>query len=146
MGFEAVMFDMDGVLVDSETCWMESRVEFAASLGKDWPLDDQHAVMGRNTVEWAAGMRDRLALEDMPLDVIIEPVRAGVVRRLEAHLPLLPGAIEAVRTAASRYPVALASGSPMTASPDSPWRCHRLAARTPASRRSQPVDYRDIKP
>jgi HAD superfamily hydrolase (TIGR01509 family) len=112
MGYDAVIFDMDGVLVDSETCWMESRVEFAASLGKDWTLDDQHAVMGRNTVEWAAGMRDRLALEDMPLDVIIEPVRAGVVRQLEAHLPLLPGAIEAVQTAASRYPVALASGSP----------------------------------
>lgn len=112
MLFDAVIFDMDGVLVDSEACWMESRVEFAASLGKVWTLDDQHAVMGRNTVEWAAGMRERLALGAMPLDEIIEPVRGGVIRRLEARLPLLPGALEAVQTAASRYPVALASGSP----------------------------------
>lgn len=112
MLFDAVIFDMDGVLVDSEAYWMESRMEFAASLGKVWTLDDQHAVMGRNTIEWAAGMRERLTLADMPLGDIIEPVRSGVIHRLEARLPLLPGAIEAVRTAASRYPVALASGSP----------------------------------
>ncbi len=112
MLFDAVIFDMDGVLVDSEAYWLESRVEFAAGLGKAWTLDDQHAAMGRNTVEWAALMRERLGLDGRALDAIIEPVRGGVVRRLEARLPLLPGAIEAVQTAASHYPVALASGSP----------------------------------
>ena len=112
MRFDAVIFDMDGVLVDSEAYWLESRQEFAAAQGRTWTLDDQHAAMGRNTVEWAAFMRDRLHLEDWPLEAIIEPVRGGVIRRLEARLPLLPGAVEAVQTAASAYPVALASGSP----------------------------------
>jgi HAD superfamily hydrolase (TIGR01509 family) len=112
MLFDAVIFDMDGVLVDSEAYWLESRVEFADGLGKAWTLADQHVVMGCNTVEWAAIMRERLDLRDWALDAIIEPVRSGVIRRLEARLPLLPGAIEAVHTAASHYPVGLASGSP----------------------------------
>ena len=112
MRFEAIIFDMDGVLVDSEAYWLESRVAFAAGLGKTWTLADQHAAMGRNTVEWAAVMRDRLGLTDWPLDAIIEPVRGGVIRRLEARVPLLPGALDAVQTAASIAPIALASGSP----------------------------------
>jgi HAD superfamily hydrolase (TIGR01509 family) len=112
MRFDAIIFDMDGVLVDSEACWLESRVEFAAGLGKTWTLADQHAAMGRNTVEWAAIMRDRLGLEGWPPDAIIEPVRGGVIRRLEARLPLLPGALDAVRTAAAHAPIGLASGSP----------------------------------
>lgn len=112
MPFDAILFDMDGVLVDSEACWLDSRREFAASLGKAWTMDDQHAAMGRNTVEWAQFMRERLALEDWPLDEIIEPVRAGVIRRLEAKLPVLPGALEAVHTAAVHHRIGLASGSP----------------------------------
>lgn len=112
MLYDAVIFDMDGVLVDSEAYWFDSRREFAARLGKAWTLDDQHALMGRNTVEWAAGMRERLGLSGVDLDSIIEPVRGGVIERLEARLPLLPGAVEAVETAASRYRVGLASGSP----------------------------------
>jgi HAD superfamily hydrolase (TIGR01509 family) len=80
-------------------------------LGKHWSFDDQRAAMGRNTVEWARVMQQRLQI-DMPLDEIIEQVRGDVIARLEARLPLLPGALEAVHTAASAYRVALASGSP----------------------------------
>lgn len=112
MPLEAIIFDMDGVLVDSEAYWLESRREFAAALGKGWPMDDQHAAMGRNTAEWAEVMRERLALAGWALEDIIEPVRAGVIQRLEARLPILPGALEAVSTAASHHRVALASGSP----------------------------------
>lgn len=111
MPIEAVIFDMDGVLVDSEAYWYQSRIEFAEKRGKAWSMDDQHAAMGRSTVEWAQVMKDRLAL-DMTLDDVIEEVRGGVIARIEARLPLLPGAIDAVYKAAEAYPVALASGSP----------------------------------
>jgi HAD superfamily hydrolase (TIGR01509 family) len=111
MPIQAVIFDMDGVLVDSEEYWWQSRVEFAQRRGKVWSFDDQRSAMGRSTIEWARLMWERLAL-DMPLEAIMEEVIAGVNARLEARLPILPGAAEAVRAAASVYPVALASGSP----------------------------------
>jgi beta-phosphoglucomutase-like phosphatase (HAD superfamily) len=102
---------MDGVLVDSESVWYRSRIAFAHDLGKTWTMDDQRFAMGRNTIEWAQVMRERLAL-DMPLDEIIEQVRGRVVASLRDNLPTLPGAIESVHRCAERYPVALASGSP----------------------------------
>jgi HAD superfamily hydrolase (TIGR01509 family) len=102
---------MDGVLVDSEEYWWQSRVEFADKLGKHWSFDDQRTAMGRNTLEWAQVMQERLET-DIPLEEIVEQVRAGVIARLEARLPVLPGALESVRIAASAYRVALASGSP----------------------------------
>jgi beta-phosphoglucomutase-like phosphatase (HAD superfamily) len=111
MGIEAVIWDMDGVLVDSEEYWWQSRVAFAQALGKTWTMDDQRAAMGRNTIEWAHVMQERLGL-DMAADEIIEQVRGGVITRIEARLPLLPGALEAVHIAAEHFPVALASGSP----------------------------------
>jgi HAD superfamily hydrolase (TIGR01509 family) len=112
MTIEAVIFDMDGVLIDSEEYWWQSRLEFAGALGKTWTMDDQRQTMGRNTVEWGRIMQERLALNDMPLEDIMNGVKSRVIAKLEARLPLLPGAVEAVHTAARGYPVALASGSP----------------------------------
>jgi mannitol-1-/sugar-/sorbitol-6-/2-deoxyglucose-6-phosphatase len=112
MPIEAVIFDMDGVLVDSEEYWWQSRLEFAGALGKTWTMDDQRQTMGRNTVEWGRIMQERLSLHEMPLEDIMNGVKSRVIARLEARLPLLPGAVEAVHTAAQGYPVALASGSP----------------------------------
>ena len=113
MPFEAVIFDMDGVIVASEEYWWESRVEWAAKHGKPWTHDDQRLAMGRNTAEWAEVMRERLDLPDIPLEQVMSEMMALVLARMEAHLPILPGALEAVHTAASRYRVALASGSPI---------------------------------
>ena len=111
MPIEAIIFDMDGVIVDSEEYWWQSRVEFAQKRGKVWSFDDQRTAMGRSTIEWAQVMQERLAL-DLPLDDIMREVIAGVNARLDARLPVLPGAVEAVQAAAAAYPVALASGSP----------------------------------
>lgn len=111
MPIQAVIFDMDGVLVDSEEYWWQSRVEFANKIGKHWSFDDQRAAMGRNTVEWAQVMQERLQT-DVPLFEIIDQVRGGVIARLEARLPVLPGALASVHIAASAYRIALASGSP----------------------------------
>ncbi len=111
MPIEAIIFDMDGVIVNSEEYWWQARVEFAQKRGKVWSFDDQRAAMGRSTVEWARIMQERLQL-DLSLDAIMSEVIASVNARLEAHLPVLPGAVEAVRASAGAYPVALASGSP----------------------------------
>ncbi|MGQ9909245.1 MAG: HAD family hydrolase [Candidatus Flexifilum sp.] len=112
MPVQAIIFDMDGILVDSEAYWFQSRIDFAADRGKTWTMDDQRAAMGRNTVEWAHVMQERLHLDDLPLQAIMDDVTDRVIARLEARLPLLPGAVEAVHTAASLHRVALASGSP----------------------------------
>lgn len=111
MPVEAVIFDMDGVLVDSEVYWKRAREGFAGALGKVWTMDDQRAAMGRNTIEWAQVMRERLHLE-MPPEQVMEDVIGRVLAQCDAYLPLRPGAVEAVHKAAGRYRVALASGSP----------------------------------
>ncbi len=111
MTIQAVIFDMDGVLVDSEVYWRESREAFAAELGKVWTAEDQRAAMGRNTIEWARVMQERLRL-DMTLEQIMADVKARIIACYQKRLPLLPGALDAVHTAKSAYRVALASGSP----------------------------------
>ncbi len=112
MPIDAVIFDMDGVIVASEDYWWESRVEWTGAHGKTWTPDDQRHCMGRNTVEWAEVMQERLLLSDVPIPTIMRDVTTLVLNRLDTHLPVLPGAVEAVREAATHYRVALASGSP----------------------------------
>ncbi|MBL8132767.1 MAG: HAD family phosphatase [Anaerolineae bacterium] len=111
MPIDAVIFDMDGVLVDSEQYWWEARVEFAAERGLQWTMAFQRLAMGRGTVEWAHVMQERLHL-DMTLEAIMDDVIGRVSDKLAVRFPALPGALEAVHTAAQDYPVALASGSP----------------------------------
>jgi HAD superfamily hydrolase (TIGR01509 family) len=111
MPIEAVIFDMDGVLVDSEVYWKRAREGFARDVGKVWTMDDQKATMGRNTIEWAHVMKERLSL-DMPLQQVMDEIIRRVLAQCAERLPVRPGAIESVHKAASRYRVALASGSP----------------------------------
>jgi HAD superfamily hydrolase (TIGR01509 family) len=111
MPIQAVLFDMDGVLVDSEEYWWQSRVAFAQERGLTWTMDDQRKCMGSATIEWGRLMHERLAPE-MTVQAIMDDVIARVIARLRARLPVLPGAVEAVRQAAGAYRVALVSGSP----------------------------------
>jgi beta-phosphoglucomutase-like phosphatase (HAD superfamily) len=108
MPIEAVIFDMDGVLVDSEPYWLQSRTEFARDAGKSWMDTDQRAAMGRNTVEWARVMRERLGVE-MTVEAIIDDMLRRMVAHYEARLPVRPGRWRPC-SAASEYRVALASG------------------------------------
>jgi HAD superfamily hydrolase (TIGR01509 family) len=104
---------MDGVLVDSEVYWAQARREFAHDLGLTWTNDDHHSVVGRNTIEWARVMQDRLKLHDtMSIDDVIDNMINRMKAHYEALLPVRPGALEAVRLAAQHYRVGLASGSP----------------------------------
>jgi mannitol-1-/sugar-/sorbitol-6-/2-deoxyglucose-6-phosphatase len=111
MPIKAVIFDMDGVLVDSEVYWAEARIEYARDIGQVWGGDDHRLVMGRATLEWAEVMRERLALEKAPRLIADEMIeRMG--NKYGERMPVRSGAVEAVKLAAQHYRVALASGSP----------------------------------
>lgn len=111
MPINAVVFDMEGVLMDSEGYWKIAREGFAQAAGKVWTMDDQRAAMGRNTTEWAKVMQERLQVE-LSLEAIIEDVIRRVLAQYDERLPVREGALEAVQRLAVRYPLALASGSP----------------------------------
>jgi len=108
---ESVIFDLDGVLVDSEIWWDDVRVAFAASHGRAWTAADRTAVMGANSAAWARIMRERLDL-DLDDRVIERAVVDGVVERYRREgAPPIEGAIEAVRRIGAERPVAVASSA-----------------------------------
>jgi HAD superfamily hydrolase (TIGR01509 family) len=107
---EAVVFDLDGVLLDSEQVWDEVREELVKERGGRWHDQAQTAMMGMSSVEWSRYMHDELDLPEPP-----EEISAEVVRRLDEvyrkRLPLIDGAHEAVERLAARWPLGLASSS-----------------------------------
>jgi len=111
MPIEAVIFDMDGVLVDSEVYWDKSRVEFAQDRGKIWTDDFQRLAMGQSTVGWATVMKDKLDLDES-IDDIIAEMKKRVIAHYEERMPTRPGAIESVKHMKEHFRVGLASGSP----------------------------------
>ncbi len=111
MPIEAIIYDMDGVLVDSEVYWDKSRVEFARDRGKVWTDEFQRLAMGRSTVGWARVMQDKLALDET-IDEIIAEMKARVIAHYEERMPTRPGALESVARMNEQFRVGLASGSP----------------------------------
>jgi HAD superfamily hydrolase (TIGR01509 family) len=107
---EAVIFDLDGVLVDSETIWNEARREVTEESGGTWQADAQRAMMGLSSVEWSRYMHDELGVQLSP-DTISATVVERVERLYRERLPLLPGSREAVTTLAARWPLAIASSA-----------------------------------
>jgi len=108
---EAVVFDLDGVLIDSEPVWEEVRRHLVASRGGQWAPDTQRRLMGMSTGEWA-----RYLSEDLGVPLTPDEVAAQVIQqmadRYAQHLPLMPGAVGAVHRMAAHWPLGLASSSP----------------------------------
>ena len=98
------------MIVDSEHVWDEAREELARECGGRWSADAQRDMMGMSSPEWSRYMHDVVGLDEPP-----EEISAEVVRRLAAiyreELPIIPGAPEAVRRLAERWPLGLASSS-----------------------------------
>ena len=112
---DAVVFDMDGILIDSEVLWRQVREEFAADHGMVWSAGDQESTMGCNTRMWSRIMVERLQLaERLGMDdaAIAREIKARLLVKYRAHLPERVGAVVAVRRIAAHHRVALASGSP----------------------------------
>jgi HAD superfamily hydrolase (TIGR01509 family) len=106
----AVIFDLDGVLIDSEPVWEQVRRQYVAEHGGRWRPDSQQRLMGMSTQEWSTYLATDLGV-DVPPDRIAREVVERVAQRYEADLPLMPGAVEAVQSLASRWPLGLASSS-----------------------------------
>jgi HAD superfamily hydrolase (TIGR01509 family) len=106
----AVVFDLDGVLIDSERLWDQARREVATGHHGHWRADATAAMLGMSSVEWSEYMRDTLGV-DMPPDRIVDLVVANLLEQYRRRLPLLPGALDAVRRIGRRWPLALASSA-----------------------------------
>ncbi|MFH0916438.1 MAG: HAD family phosphatase [bacterium] len=111
MSIDTVIFDMDGVILDTEQVWNAVRRDFALAHGGQWTDDDQPAVMGANSLQWAAYMRTRCGI-DLPDDEIYTGVIRGLREWYARDLPLMNGAREAIAGLASGYRLGLASSSP----------------------------------
>jgi HAD superfamily hydrolase (TIGR01509 family) len=106
----AVVFDLDGVLVDSEAVWGEIRERFTAEAGGRWHEGALREMMGMSSIEWSRYMHDELAVPRPP-EQISSQVAELVAERYRERLPLLPGAVEAVRALAREWPLAVASSA-----------------------------------
>ena len=107
---EAVAFDLDGVLVDSEQVWNEAKRELVERSGGRWREEATTKMLGMSSPEWSRYLHDELAV---PLDPeeINDAVVARILELYRERLPLLPGAVAAVRRFAERWPLALATSS-----------------------------------
>jgi HAD superfamily hydrolase (TIGR01509 family) len=106
----AVIFDLDGLLVDSERAWDRVRRAYVEERGGRWRDSATRDMMGMSSVEWSRYVHEALGV-DLPPERISEEVADRVAELYERELPLLPGAVEAVERIAERWPLGLASSS-----------------------------------
>jgi HAD superfamily hydrolase (TIGR01509 family) len=107
---EAVVFDLDGVLIQSEEVWDAVREQFVRERGGRYDAEIQRAMMGMSSLEWSRYLHEHAGVADEP-----DAINAEVVRRLLSsyrdRLPLIPGALDAVGRLAARFPLGIASSS-----------------------------------
>ena len=110
MGIEAVVFDLDGVIIDTEEVWEEVRRGYVAEFGRTFRPDSQDRMMGMSTGEWSAHLADEVGVPRTAREVAAD-VLDRMAGRYRTDLPLIPGAVETVRALGERYRLALASSS-----------------------------------
>jgi len=106
----AVVFDLDGVIIDSEQLWDEVREGLARERGGRWSEQAQADMMGMSSTEWSGYMHEVVGLPEPPEEINREVVRRMLARYSE-HLPLIDGAVGAVKRLAARWPLGVASSS-----------------------------------
>ncbi|UGS36059.1 HAD family hydrolase [Capillimicrobium parvum] len=107
---DAVVFDLDGVLIESEQRWDAARRAVVAEAGRPFPDGATRAMQGMSAPEWQAYLHDELGVPEAP-EQIGRAVVDEIVRGYRDDLPLLPGATDAVRALAGRWTLAVASSA-----------------------------------
>jgi HAD superfamily hydrolase (TIGR01509 family) len=107
---DAVVFDMDGVIVDSEQVWDEVRERYTRETGGAYTSSATRDMMGMSSVEWSRYMSEALRVPGTP-EEINAAIVALMLERYGEEPPLIPGAVDAVRRIAARWPLAIASSS-----------------------------------
>lgn len=109
--FTAVVFDLDGVLVETEPLWDQVRRAVARDHECPWPATATTDMMGMSTLEWAQYLHDAVGIPGSR-EAIADEVIDALEDRYRMHLPVLAGAVETVHAMASSHLVGLASSSP----------------------------------
>ncbi|MEU1208325.1 HAD family phosphatase [Nocardia sp. NPDC005825] len=112
MSVAAIVFDMDGVLIDTEPIWEEVRREYIDEMRGRWLPDTQDRFMGMSTAEWSRYLSEDLLDGRRTPDEVAEDVISRMAARYADHLPLMPDAVASVRRLAASYTLGLASSSP----------------------------------
>jgi len=107
---DAVVFDLDGVIVDSEQVWDEVREAYTREVGGTYTDEATRSMMGMSSTEWSRYMAEALRVPGTPAE-INEAIVARMLERYGEEPPLSPGAVDAVRRIAARWPLAVASSS-----------------------------------
>jgi HAD superfamily hydrolase (TIGR01509 family) len=107
---DAVVFDLDGVIIDSEELWDEVREGFAHERGGRWSAQAQADMMGMSSTEWSRYLHEVVGVPEPPEEINREVVERMLARYSE-HLPLIDGAVDAVKRLAAHWPLGVASSS-----------------------------------
>jgi HAD superfamily hydrolase (TIGR01509 family) len=110
LSIEAVVFDLDGVLLRSEEVWDEVRERYVRERGGRYDAEVQRAMMGMSSPEWSSYLHETAGVADEAAAINAEVVHRMLAAYRE-HLPLIPGAVDAVGRLAAHYPLGLASSS-----------------------------------
>lgn len=110
MSIQAIVFDLDGVIIDSEEVWEEVRRGYVAEHGREFLPDTQDRMMGMSTAEWSGHLSEEVGVP-VPAPQVAADVLGRMAARYAESLPVIPGAVEAVRALGEHYRLALASSS-----------------------------------
>lgn len=92
--FQAVLWDMDGTLVDTEPYWLKSEQDFASRHNATWELSDAEQFIGYSLYDTAGLIRKKFNLQQKSDQDIIDELTTGVMDQIQEELPFRPGALE----------------------------------------------------